>query len=1478
MNTKGMKFLAVLAVLAMAFAAFAVMADTDQNSAAIPEEVTTVTTEPDFRATITGDEEFNVKLGANITVNSGMTAYLVKSAGVIDFNGYTVTATGALNPVKVSDPDSWEEAADGLRSVIVNESKGLTLKDTSEKGKGGIVNAYGTATAGMAVLYNAMGGVMTVESGSYSVDNGTIKYEQVDASKSYWYTVVNRGDMTINGGYIGGMNHFKSGRSASSVIVTGSGQDEGTTLVINGGVIEYGLYVKNEANSELTINGGTIKNGLYGAIYNYDVAIINSVTLEGKYTNIGNELMVMPAGYEELQKYNRGSMYIGCDLDVTGLSNTGGTVVIDGTVSVSEKVKNTGLLSGNGEIITSGTLQGSAAVGDEPSKFMVAGTLKLTLLEGAKLPASIAFGYMDEYNDVHSFMTDKDLEVGMGDFTITAGQNKLFVDGTVTLGANTIYTTIGNVTLSGMVYSDTYTLELKNATKDKTGAPMPADIKLRTFQVTGITGTPGKVTLTTSALVEAGCSFYVAGDFAVDGILKIAEGSVVKPEGALSVGANGAIWNAGQFIATNYNDGAFDAKLIRVFMSTSYQTGTFYQGSSVYDGTTPTAVTASNDPTNNNANTETVGQTPLTVAFGSYIDMTGIDKVNLTSGGINVNSALYKYNTLILATFNNTIALTASYDNQYPVTVTLDGKSSATPVYTPKSATFRNVVWDSPMSATLYVTAPEQYTVVLAQKVAPGDNGKWIVDDDPATTEVVENVWTSGLTIKDQNGRVIPIDATTGEIKVVFGYEYTIEGANSTSNYKFFSPNGELTDLTKVSKTKGTFTMIRNNMYYPGEEEPVVLHITEGYATELTIYLDDGDKKYSVGDVFMYYNIETDSGEVVGDGTPVILQTNTDDKKVGVITGIYSNDTLVFKSEFVKFYKSTAIAMKDGKVVFPTETNNNNTPDDTTDDVVVPIPQPIPSNDWSEWKCTFDGITKTANKAFFTLKCELNYVPVTFTFGANTDDDQTITVEFTEYCSKATHTQTMTSKKVDVKAGTGPDFTYIWSFDVVVGEVYKVTWTEIDGYLSKMVYEDPNDEEQEEPVIYVKGTAMTVEGELDYLLSEQKLEYITVENNTNYDLTLTIGQFSADIPAKGSNEKVIVNESGNTMVLSKKGWTVEGWDFAITYKATPTTSKNVYVSGPQTTQTYAWYNGDGAEIQVTSDDTNRISKITITKADLTMTRYFVNVLADDHGAIDPFDQTGYMGELRKAYVTTQYGYNVVDVIYQYQEVDDPEIVEGHATKGTTPEGQEVWTYTMPASNVLLKPIIEKETRDLSFVDQNGELLAPVEKVAPRTEVFMPVPCWPLSEIIDVTTEAEIDFVYDEETGYITFVMPDEDVVFVVTCEEIDYSKNVLVTIGQRGAAIALVITALDGKMIASGSITMYVNYTYEEDGEVWTDAVEVAVEYESDGHSHGVILDETFIEELGEYYDGAFAVTGSFEFGYAAGEMSKTVYTPVLGA
>jgi hypothetical protein len=175
----------------------------------------------------------------------------------------------------------------------------------------------------------------------------------------------------------------------------------------------------------------------------------------------------------------------------------------------------------------------------------------------------------------------------------------------------------------------------------------------------------------------------------------------------------------------------------------------------------------------------------------------------------------------------------------------------------------------------------------------------------------------------------------------------------------------------------------------------------------------------------------------------------------------------------------------------------------------------------------------------------------------------------------------------------------------------------------------------------------------------------------------------------------------------------------------------------------------------------------------------------------------------------------------------------------------------------------------------------VQKVAPRTEVNMLVPCKPLCKITDVTTDDldETEYNYDPETGYITFVMPDADVEFTVTCEKIDYSTDVLVTIGQRGAAITLVITALDLKPIAPGEIDMTVWYSYvNEFGDLSVDSVEVTKTYEADGSTHYVIIDETFIEELGDNYAGAFAAEGSFELGEATGYMKKTEYNPVLGA
>jgi hypothetical protein len=1462
MNTKGMKFLAVLAVLAMAFAAFAVMTDTEQNSAAIPEEVKTVSTEPEFRAAITGTEEFNVQLGADIVINSAASGYLVKSAGVIDFNGHTITVKVPLTAVSPTDITQTK----GVKSIIMNESSGLTLKDSSSEGKGGIINAYSvesTSAYPSAVLYNVPTGVMTIDSGSYTVDNGKIEPRAVTDKKTYWYTVVNEGDMTINGGYIAGMNHWWADPSTggnqkiSSVIVNGDDARADATLVINGGVFEYGGYTKLSTNGTATINGGTFKNGLTGAIMNYGESVINSATFEGMKTDVLNYT------YNAGGEVGVGYLYLGCDLDITRLVNKDGATLAIGPADINiEKVEegSTGTIK----------LKDSAEV-----KFA----------ENTVLPSAFKYEYMDEYNDSHSFQSSEDLDVGMGGFTISAGNNTLFVDGTVTLTDATTYTCTGNVTLSGMVYTlpkatpsatEGKNLTLVNTTKDLKNTLMPADIKVGNFQVTDSTAKPGSVILESSILVEAGCSFYVAGDLTIgvaasgsgqdavagsEAILKIAEGAVVKPEGALTI-ANGSIWNAGQFIAIDYKDGAYDAQLIRVFMSTSYQTGTFYKGASVYDGTMP--VTTS-------VNSNATGQSPLTIAFGAYLDLTGIDKINLTSGGINVNSALYKYNTLILATFTNTIALTASYDNQYAVTVMLDGKTSAAPVMTAKSATIRNVVWDSPISATIYVTAPEVYTVILAKEIKETDDG-WVVKTDSGNKPIV---WTSGLTIKDQDGRVIPISSvgdTIGQVQLVYGYEYTIEGANSTSNYKFEAPNKDLVDLTKDSKTTGSFTMIRDNLT---PTTPVVLYVTEGYATELSVVLtyplNKDYEQFKEGDVIVYYTTEVnEKGEPTGDGIPVTLKSVKIDNKsylAGVIKdNLYSNDTIYFMSEYRLYFKLTSsneTGSITSKVVFPDKPASS--------PVVKLTSEDFKTDKWS-LGYTFDGITNEANKAVLQVVCD--YDIVVMTFDLDTEDmgnDHFVYVEFDEYCGDTN----VHAQKEKLSADK--------EIKMCVGEVYRIYWDPIDGMFTTMTFVKTG-VENDTPKSYTEDTPVIVSPtELTYTFVAEPIYYMTVVNETSYDLTISVGQFSANVPANGENDSVIINEGDkNPVILSKKGYGIEDFTFTYQTNSSATPSVNVYVSGPMTVKVLVKPTGGSVEGYFDAFPTGESDDyiLTIKQAHVKKTLYSVDVLKDDHGAIGDRDQNGYMGDTMKAFVSAQGGYNVVGVTYEYQEVDMPEKAIGYAERSYTSEGQEVWIYTMPASDVLLKPIIYKETRELSFVDQNGEVIE-TSDVEPTTEIFMLVPHDALTEIVSVTTDDldETEYDYNADTGYISFVMPDKNVEFVVTCKKIDYSTDVLVTIGQRGAAITLVITALDLKQIAPGEIDMIVWYSYvNEFGDLSVDSVEVTKTYVADGSTHYVIIDETFIEELGDNYAGAFAAEGSFELGEATGYMKKTEYNPVLGA
>jgi hypothetical protein len=206
---------------------------------------------------------------------------------------------------------------------------------------------------------------------------------------------------------------------------------------------------------------------------------------------------------------------------------------------------------------------------------------------------------------------------------------------------------------------------------------------------------------------------------------------------------------------------------------------------------------------------------------------------------------------------------------------------------------------------------------------------------------------------------------------------------------------------------------------------------------------------------------------------------------------------------------------------------------------------------------------------------------------------------------------------------------------------------------------------------------------------------------------------------------------------------------------------------------------------------------------------------------------------------------------------------------------------MPATDVTLLPHEKQVIFNVSFVDQNDEPIGEVvEKVAGKP-VELTVPY--ITGYISTAAVPDVviaDFVFVEATGAVTFTMPESDVVIKVTyAEDLPMSENVSVTIGQTGQAIDVVLFALDGRQIGSGTIDLRVSYKYiDEDGDIMTKSIIVPLSYVADGKTAAHIAETDFIETLGEYYGGVFAVDGTFTLGGITDDISRTAYTPVLEA
>lgn len=148
----------------------------------------------------------------------------------------------------------------------------------------GTLTIEGTGTVdnishGKAAVYNARGGVVTLNGGTYtrSKENGS---DKVNSGGNSYYNIQNHGEMTINGGVI-----VKQTGNFSSMIASGfyDGTDETTNpkLVINGGHFDGGMNtIKNDDRGILEINGGTFTNVRQAALMNWNEATITGGSFE----------------------------------------------------------------------------------------------------------------------------------------------------------------------------------------------------------------------------------------------------------------------------------------------------------------------------------------------------------------------------------------------------------------------------------------------------------------------------------------------------------------------------------------------------------------------------------------------------------------------------------------------------------------------------------------------------------------------------------------------------------------------------------------------------------------------------------------------------------------------------------------------------------------------------------------------------------------------------------------------------------------------------------------------------------------------------------------------------------------------------------------------------------------------------------------------------------------------------------------------
>ena len=248
----------------------------------------------------------------------------------------------------------------------------------------GTLTIGGTGTVdnisnGKAAVYNARGGVVTLNGGTYtrSKENGS---DKVNSGGNSYYNIQNHGEMTINGGVI----VMQTG-NFSSMIASGfyDGTDETTNpkLVINGGTFSGGMNtIKNDDRGILEIHGGTFTNVRQAALMNWNEATITGGSFEAN----GAEAVI----------YNG---YADDDMDCGKLTISGGEFTATGSSPVIQQNGNKGIgtvqindgtfTTGSGKIIGVGA-GAKTDVTIVKGEFVTSNTENLNALEAYVDPSS----------------------------------------------------------------------------------------------------------------------------------------------------------------------------------------------------------------------------------------------------------------------------------------------------------------------------------------------------------------------------------------------------------------------------------------------------------------------------------------------------------------------------------------------------------------------------------------------------------------------------------------------------------------------------------------------------------------------------------------------------------------------------------------------------------------------------------------------------------------------------------------------------------------------------------------------------------------------------------------------------------------------------------------------------------------------------------------------------------------------------------